>query len=450
MVTDWPEAGARRHTQARKAAPTVGPVSSPTFAIGPLRERWSRTPQRTRWLIVAGGLVLGFVLVKGLAPREAESRKRPPVLVETAAVRSGSLDVEFPLTGEVKAVASAAIRPEVSGLLRQVHFREGQQVGAGQLLLSLDPAEFQAALRQASANRQKAEAGVIQAQAEARRTATQARSARVRAERYRKLGTQGAISSDQQDQFTTEADALDATALSSRSSVTSARANLAAARAAEATALLQLQRTRIRSPISGRAGQLQVTQGNFVREQENTPLLVVNRFSPIDVEFAVPQRLLGQLRPGLSVELEPPAPAAAPPRGQLTSIDNSIDPSTGTIRIKTSFANGDQRLVPGQFVKGRLQLRRLDNVLLVPQTAVQTGQKGTYVYLADGGAKGGKARVQPIGTGPSAEGQVVVTRGLSAGDRVVIKGQFALSPGAPIVERRSGPPGRPAGEKAAP
>lgn len=191
--------------------------------------------------------------------------------METAQVRSGQLDVVFPLTGEVKAVAAAAIRPEVSGMLRQVHFREGQQVSAGQLLLSLDPAELQAALNQARANSQKAEAGVLQARAEAKRTATQARTARVRAERYRNLGRQGAVSSDQQDQFLSEAESAEATALSSRSAVSSALANLAATRAAEATARLQRQRTQIRSPISGRAGQLRVTQGNYVRDQENTP-----------------------------------------------------------------------------------------------------------------------------------------------------------------------------------
>jgi multidrug efflux system membrane fusion protein len=387
--------------------------------------------------LTAGVLLIAGLILKGVLQGQGEPRKRPPVPVETAKVRQGSLDVEFPLTGEVKAVASAAIRPEVSGLLQQVHFKEGQQVAAGQLLLSLDPAEFQAALRQASANRQRAEAGVLQARADTRRAATQARSARVRAERYRKLGSLGAVSNDQQDQFLSEAEAQEATAASSRSSIASAQANVAAARAAEATALLQLQRTRIRSPISGRAGQLRVTVGNYVRDQENTPLLVVNSFSPINVDFAVPQRLLGEIRQGLAVELE--APGGGPgPRGRITSIDNTVDPSTGTTRIKSSFANGNQQLVPGQFVKGKLRLRQLQNVLLVPLTAVQTGQKGTYVYVATGKTKGGKAQVRVIGTGPAADGLVVVNRGLSAGDRVITKGQFALSPGATIAERPQG------------
>ncbi|MGB7564773.1 MAG: efflux RND transporter periplasmic adaptor subunit [Prochlorococcaceae cyanobacterium] len=404
----------------------------------PLRERWQQTPRRVRWLILAAGLALGLALARGLLPRESEPRRRPPVLVETAQVRSGQLDVVFPLTGEVKAVASAAIRPEVSGMLQQVHFREGQQVSAGQLLLSLDPAELQAALNQARANSQKAEAGVLQARAEAKRTATQARTARVRAERYRNLGRQGAVSSDQQDQFLSEADSAEATALSSRSAVSSALANLAATRAAEATARLQRQRTQIRSPISGRAGQLRVTVGNYVREQDNTPLLLVNSFSPIDVVFAVPQRLLGQLRPGLPVQLEASDPGGTPILGRLSSIDNAVDATTGTTRIKSRFTNGDQRLVPGQFVKGRLQLERLENVLLVPQTAVQIGQKGSYVYLASGKPKARKAEVRPIRTGATADGQVVVLGGLERGDRVVTKGQFALSPGASISER----PGR--------
>ncbi|MCP9848609.1 efflux RND transporter periplasmic adaptor subunit [Cyanobium sp. Morenito 9A2] len=409
----------------------------------PLRERWLRTPRRTRWLLVAAGLALGGLLVRGLLPKENEQRKRPPVLVETTQARYGQLDVVFPLTGEVKAIAAAAIRPEVSGMLQQVHFREGQQVKAGQLLLSLDPDEFQAALNQARANSQKAEAGVLQARAEAKRTATQASTARVRAERYRNLGRQGAVSNDQQDQFISEADSAEATALSSSSGVSSALANLAAARAAEATARLQLQRTQIRSPIAGRAGQLQVTVGNYVRAQDNAPLLLVNSFSPIDVVFAVPQRLLGQLRPGLPVQLEASGPGAVPIRGRLASVDNAVDATTGTTRIKSRFANGDQSLVPGQFVKGRLQLQRLENVLLVPQTAVQIGQKGSYVYLASGKPKTGKAEVRPIRTGPAADGEVVVLGGLEPGDRVVTKGQFALSPGASLSER----PGRPGGAR---
>lgn len=407
----------------------------------PLRMQWQRTSRRTRWLLLAGGLALAFVVIKALLPKQSEQRLRPPVLVETAPVTSGALDVDFPLTGEVKAIASAAIRPEVSGLLQRVHFSEGQEVAAGQLLLSLDPAEFQAAYSQARANRQKAEAEVLEARAEARRTATLSRSARVRAERYRNLGRQGAVSSDQQDQFVSEADSAEATAQSSRSGVSSALANLAAARAAEATAGLRLQRTQIRSPIAGRAGQLQITVGNYVRDQETTPLLVVNSVRPIDVIFAIPQRLLGQVKPGLPVQLEATGPGAAPIRGEVTSIDNAVDPTTGTTRIKSRFANQDERLVPGQFVKGRLKLERLANMLLVPQAAVQIGQKGNYVYLARGLPKAGKAEVRPIRTGPSANGQVVVLGGLIRGDRVVTKGQFALSPGASLLERAGRPGG---------
>jgi membrane fusion protein, multidrug efflux system len=409
-------------------------VATPTR---PLQQRWQVLPRRTRWLLVAGCLALTFILVKAL-PQESEERKRQPVLVETAKVRSGELDVDFPLTGEVKAVASAAIRPEVSGMLKQVHFREGQQVRAGQLLLTLDSAEFLAAFNQARANRQKAEAEVLQARADARRTTTQARAARVRAERYRNLGQQGAVSSDQLDQFVSEADSAEATALSSSSAVASALANVEAARAAEATARLELQRTQIRSLIPGRAGQLQITVGNYVRDQETTPLLVVNSVKPIDVIFSVPQRLLGQLRLGLPVLLEATSPGATPVQGRLTSIDNVVDATTGTTRIKSSFTNDDQRLVPGQFVKARLLLQRLENVLLVPQTAVQTGQQGTYVYLASGKPKEEKAEVRLIRTGPAADGQLVVVSGLQQGDRVVTKGQFALSPGASISERPAG------------
>ena len=351
------------------------------------------------------------------------------MLVALEPVRFGDFDETFPITGEVKALASAAIRPQVSGVVQRVYFREGQEVAAGQPLIGIDPSPWQAALNQAIANRNRAAAKEREAQAEVRRSRAEARLARQRASRYGSLGSQGAISQDQAEQFRSEALSLEATVNSRESEVQSTRADLEAARAAEASARLNFEHTTIRSPIQGRAGQLRLTPGNVVRDSEDRPLLLVNQFQPITVQFAVPQRLIPRLAMGLKVRL------ASGDSGLVSSIDNAVDPSTGTTAVKATFANSSQHLVPGAYVKGTLELQRLHQVLLIPQVAIQTGQKGPFVYVAQGKV----ARVRQLQLGPANSEQVVVTAGLAKGDRLVTKGQFALSPGAPIRLARTQP-----------
>ncbi|MCP9792792.1 efflux RND transporter periplasmic adaptor subunit [Vulcanococcus limneticus Candia 3F8] len=398
----------------------------------------------------AAGVVAAVVLVRVLWPRQEAPRQRPPVPVELATARVGAITVTYPITGEVRAVASAQIRPEVSGIIERVYFREGQEVTAGQALLGLDRAPFLAALNQAIANSRKAAAAVQVAAAKARSAHTLARTARLRADRYSRLGSQGAVSRDQEDQFRSDADSLQAEAISRDSEVVSARADLAAAQAAEAAARLRYDRTIVRSPISGRTGQLRVTPGNLLQEGNVQPLLVVNQFRPIDVVFALPQRLLGQVRRGLPVRLEDGA------QGSVSAIDNAVDPSTGTTPIKASFSNTALRLVPGQFVKGALQLERLSGVTLIPQVAVQSGQKGSFVYVAaparsdapgtvpaaagssSASRRGRAVEARNLELGPANGGLVVVRRGLAPGEQVVTRGQFALGPGARITTRSAG------------
>jgi multidrug efflux system membrane fusion protein len=349
----------------------------------------------------------------------------------------GDFDETFPITGEVKPLASAAIRSQVSGVVQRVYFREGQEVEAGQPLIGIDPSPWQAALNQAIANRNKAIAKERVARAEVRRSRSEARLARQRANRYGSLGTQGAVSVDLAEQFRSQALSLEATVTSRESEVESTRADLAAGRAAEANARLNLERTTIRSPIRGRAGQLRLTAGNLVREAEDRPLLVVNQFRPITVQFAVPQRLIPRLELGLKVKL------AAGDWGQVSSIDNAVDPSTGTTAVKATFANRSQHLVPGAYVKGSLQLERLLQVVFIPQVAIQSGQKGPFVYVAQAKeaqakeakgkeSKGMVAQPRQLQLGPTSGEQVVVKAGLRPGEMVVVKGQFALSPGSTI------------------
>ena len=379
--------------------------------------------------LLGGGLFFVVLLTRSCWPQGEEPKRKPAVLVSLAPVSLGDFDETFPITGEVKPLASAAIRSQVSGVVQRVYFREGQEVEAGQPLIGIDPSPWQAALNQAIANRNKAIAKVREAHAEVRRSRSEARLARQRANRYGSLGTQGAVSVDLAEQFRSQALSLEATVNSRESEVESTRADLAAARAAESNARLNLERTTIRSPIRGRAGQLRLTAGNLVREAEDRPLLVVNQFRPITVQFAVPQRLIPRLELGLKVKL------GGGDGGQVSSIDNAVDPSTGTTAVKAIFANRSQHLVPGAYVKGALQLQRLAGVVLIPQIAIQSGQKGPFVYVAIGKV----AQARQLQLGPTSAEQVVVRSGLRPGEQVVIKGQFALSPGAAIRLAKQNP-----------
>lgn len=371
--------------------------------------------------LLLGGMI-AIALFRGCWSPGDDKRTRPPVAVAVSAARLGDLPVTYPVTGEVTALASAAIQPQVGGVLQRVHFREGQEVQAGAPLLSLDPAPFLAALGQARATTEKARARLLEAQAQARRSQTEAEAAAVRADRYARLRNLGAVSQDQADQYRSEAEALAASASSSRSAVVSARADLAATRAAEAVARLNLSRTTIRSPIQGRTGQLKVTIGNVLREGQGQTLLLVNQFEPIQVRFSVPQDLLAQVHPGQILTLSDGQ------TGVVRTIDNTIEASTGTTTIKASFSNRDRHLVPGQFVKGDLRLNTLHQVVLISDTSVQRGQKGPFVWIA----VGTRAQARPVQTGPSSRGQVAILQGLKAGDQVITQGQFALSPGAAI------------------
>jgi multidrug efflux system membrane fusion protein len=327
--------------------------------------------------------VLVVLIARGCWPQGDQSKRKPGVLVALVPVRLGDLDETFPITGEVRALASAAIRSQVSGVVQHVYFREGQEVAAGQALIGIDPSPWQAALNQAIANRNKAAAKEREAQAEVRRSRAEARLARQRANRYGSLGAQGAISQDQAEQFRSEALSLEATVNSRESEVQSTRADLQAARAAEASARLNLERTTIRSPIQGRAGQLRLTAGNLVRDAEDRPLLLVNQFQPITVQFAVPQRLIPRLALGLKVRL------ASGDSGQVSSIDNAVDPSTGTTAVKATFANRSKHLVPGAYVKGTLELQRLHQVLLIPQVAIRNRPEGSVCVCGSGQGRQG-------------------------------------------------------------
>jgi RND family efflux transporter MFP subunit len=403
----------------------------PLFSQMPstLRGVWDRLPSAARPLLLLGPII-ALVLVRGWLNDRPEVNRKPPPLVSTAPVQKGTMAVRYPLTGEVRALVSAEVRPEVTGVIRRVFFQEGTMVRRGDPLFQINPAPYQAAYDQARASTIRAEARLEEARAQARLSAVQLRLARDRAQRYSRLGTQGAISLDDEENFRTQADVARAGLSAARSGISSAEADVQAALAAQASARLNLQRTLVRAPISGRIGQLRITVGNLVRDQEDKPLVVVNEPSPLDVVFGIPQQWQGRIVVGQPVTIE----HVPPLRGRILSLDNTTNASTGTLTAKARLDPPTAGLTPGMNVNGTVTVEKLDDALLIPSQALQRGQKGAFVYVV----RQGRAALVPVRSLASDGGRTAVAGSLQAGEAVVVAGQFYLAPGAAV--RQAGAP----------
>ena len=393
-----------------------------------------------------------------------------PVPVTTALVQKKPMPVTIPAYGIAEAQQTVQIRSQVTGELSSVNFTEGQDVTKGQELFVIDPRPFQAALSQTQAVLARDQA-----------TATNALAQRTR---YADLFKRQLISRDQYEAQIATADA--------------AQATLEADKAAVETARLNLQFTRILAPITGRTGSLGVHQGDLIRANDANPMVVINQLSPIYVSFAVPGRYLTDVRryqaqkplavhatgqAALPPGAQPPPPpvlgsmpatrggngAAAVPQGpdsggsgqppsgldarkaeaaagmtpavseigRVSFIDNAVDASTGTIRLKASFPNGDHALWPGQFVQIALELTTEDNAIVVPAGAVQPSQSGTYVYVVKPDQS---VEVRTVVILRQQGEQIVIAQGLQPGEEVVTEGQLRLTPGAKITTGARGNP----------
>jgi len=369
-----------------------------------------------------------------------------PVPVTTTHAVEKAVPVTIPAVGTAEAISTVQIRAQVTGQLSQVHFAEGQEIKKGDLLFTLDARPFEAALQQAQA--------VL-----ARDTAT-ANNAAAQNARYEDLYKRGLIP---RDQYETQ-----------QASSQSAQATLQADQAAVETAKLNLSYTKISAPISGRTGSLSAHEGDLVRANDTTPLVSINQLSPIYVTFAVPGRYLGDIRryqalkplqavargqasippgaqppPPTTVEqangaaggadeaaTSAPVPTAV---GTVTFIDNSVDPSTGTIKLKATFPNPDHKLWPGLFVQVTLNLSTDPNAIVVPAIAVQASQQGQFVYVVKPDST---VEMRNVTVARQQGEQMVIANGLSAGEEVVTDGQLRLTPGARIVRAGAGARGR--------
>ena len=341
----------------------------------------------------------------GAAGPGRPNRQMSPVVVRETSV--GNMPVNLSALGTVNARNTATVRVQVTGRLLDILFREGQMVRAGQVLAHIDPRSFQTQVDSAAATLAKDQA--------------QLDSAKLDLKRYQTLLAQNSIASQQVDTQAALVNQLIAT-------VDSDRATLAQAK-------LQLSYTQVTAPISGRVGLRQVDLGNLVQTTDTNGLVVITEVHPISVVFPLPQQqiqaVLARQKTGDSVKVEA-WDADNRKRlavGKLVSVDNQIDTTTGTIKLKAEFKNEDDLLFPNQFVNVRLTVSTLEHVVLVPMPAVQPGAKGNFVFVVDAD---NKAHMRPVQTGPNDGAQVAILHGLESGERVVTDGVDRVRDGMPV------------------
>ncbi len=358
----------------------------------------------------------------------------PPVVpVSVGKVTTESVPTELRVVGTVDASAIVQIKSQVAGQLLKVGFAEGQNVKAGDLLFEIDPRPFEDAVRQAEAAASRDRAQINQSEAAVARDAAQAKFAETDAARYAELQKAGVVSKSQYDQSKTNADVSRETARATQAAVESARAALEADLAAVATAKLNLSYCRIFAPIAGRTGNLLVHAGNLVKAND-VAMVVIHQVEPIFVSFSVPEQHLAAIRRlGASRALMVSAYTKDNPdhmaTGRLSVIDNTVDTTTGTIRLKATFDNRDAILWPGQFVTVVLTLDMVPNATVVPAEAVQNGQQGQYVYLVK---PDNRVEIRPVTVSRTFGKKMMVEKGVSPGDTVVTDGQLRLFPGAQV------------------
>jgi multidrug efflux system membrane fusion protein len=339
------------------------------------------------------------------------------VPVTLGSVVQKPMAVNVRVVGNVEASSTVNVRAQVTGELKTVEFKEGDEVAEGQLLFTLDPRPFELAVKQAEATLSRDQA--------------QSKTADANLARSRDLLDKGLVSPAAHDATLSQANALKSTVAADQIAIDNAK--------------LQLQYTRITAPVSGRTGALLVHVGSLVRNNDTNPLVVINQVSPVYVSFAVPARLLEQIRgerahQGLRVLAAPAGTTDAPVTGSVSFLDNAVDPTTDTIRLKATFPNRDRRLWPGAFVDVTLRLSENPSALVVPNSAVQASQTGELVYVVKPDQT---VETRAVTVAWTEGDESVIASGLRAGETIVTDGQLRLVPGAKVVAQgRESPRGQ--------
>jgi multidrug efflux system membrane fusion protein len=371
-----------------------------------------------RLIVRAAGLLFAAASLTSActAGGQAESTGAPPgrggpggaaaVPVTVAPVVQKPMPLEVRVIGSVEASSNVAVHSQITGELTSVHFNEGDDVKAGDALFTFDKRPLESALQQADAN--------------LARDVAQAENAVAQAKRYQDLVQRGIATREQVDTANANAAALQATVGADRAAVDNAR--------------VQLEYATITSPISGRTGALMVHPGNLVRAGDTMPLVVINQVSPIYVTFAIPEAQLPELKRYMAqgmirVAAQPPNDPTHPSDGHITFVDNAVDQTTGTIKIKGSFPNADHSLWPGQYVNVLVTLTINRDALVVPSAAVQAGQQGNYVFVIKADQS---ADLRPVEIARTGGIETIIKSGVKQGETVVTDGQLRLVPGSRV------------------
>jgi multidrug efflux system membrane fusion protein len=361
----------------------------------------------------------------------------PPVAVRAVTAIASAVPLDIVGIGNVEAITSVDVKSRITAPVLRVNFQEGQNVHQGELLFELDPEVYNRQITELEANVAKDVANEKQSEANIEKDQATLKNAQAIAERGKQLLKQGIFSREQTDQVVSTADAAKASLDADVAGLESAKAAQGADKARLAQMKLSLSFTKIYAPISGRAGAVQVKAGNLAKEND-AALVTLLQISPIYVAFSLPENLLPQVRKyntghGLAVAATLSDGTTA--TGTLTFIDNTVDTTTGTIKLKASFDNSQQKLWPGQFVNVRARLETEQDRILVPSQTIQNGPQGKYVWVMN--PSDNTAVMRPVDVArnyspPGQTEQAVISTGLKAGEMVVSEGQMRLAPGAHV------------------
>jgi multidrug efflux system membrane fusion protein len=361
--------------------------------------------------------------------------------VVTAKVSQKDVPVDIAAVGNVEAYISVSVRSQVTGQLQEAFFHEGDVVKKGDKLFIIDPRPLESALQQAEANLVRDQALLNQALAQLDRDAANAEYQQVNSARQAQLVAGGLLSKDAGDQSRAAADATGSTVKADKALVESAKAQLAVQQSAVDNAKVLLSYTLIRSTIDGRTGSNSVKPGNLVTAN-STELITIDQLQPVYVTFAVPAVHLSAIKnhmgqDPLTVFAASPDAGGAPIEGKLTFFDNTVDPTSDTIKLKATFPNRDVRLWPGQFTRVTLRLTTLSNATVIPSQAVQTGQDGQFVFVV---TPESAVTQRPITVAERMGEDVVIGKGLTPGETIVTEGQLRLEQGTKVqIQNPSGP-----------
>jgi multidrug efflux system membrane fusion protein len=361
-----------------------------------------------KWLPAAGGVARAahaLVFERGAPPPTQAAANAPPPgpLVSVAATRRVDYPVYVDGLGQVQAYNTVTVRTRVDGEVVKIAFDEGQMLKQGDLVAQIDPRPYQAALDQATAKQAQDQANLVNAKLDLQRYATLAKQSFAT---QQQLDTQNALVDQLIAQIAADAAAIDA-------------------------ARVQLDYTTIAAPLAGRAGLRLIDQGNLVSAAQQTGIVTIAQMQPIAVVFTAPQDDLPRIKDAIAagapqVLVSTSDGARLLATGKLTVIDNQVDPTTSTIRLKAEFANQDGALWPGLAVSTRLMVSVEKNAVVVPAEAIQHGVDGLYAYVV---GDGDRVAARPVTVSHQDDKLAVVAKGLGDGDRVVTLGQYALQPG---------------------